>query len=103
MRDAIELFERELARCNGRSMMTESSRFVGMLEQDLESIYDLLLAIPENMNSESNSEGSCHSLRECNMLHLSEEEVALVKDTEDDAYLPRFRSSICYPQVSSSE
>ena len=44
-----------------------------MMERDLESIYDLLLATLENRDSKSNSEGSCHPLRECNMLHLSED------------------------------
>ena len=44
-----------------------------MMEQDPESIYDLLLATPENMDFESDSEGSYHPLRECNMLHLSED------------------------------
>jgi hypothetical protein len=57
MSNAITLFEWELARCNGHSMKPESSRFVGMMERDPKSIYDLLLATPENMNSESNSGG----------------------------------------------
>ena len=80
MRDAIALFEQELARRSGRSTMPNSSRFVGMMEQDSESIYDLLLATPENTNSESDSEASCHLLRECNMLHLLEDRVALSED-----------------------
>ena len=63
MKDAIALFERELARHTGHTMMPESSRFVGMMERDLESLGDLLLATPKNTNSESNSEGSCHSPR----------------------------------------
>jgi len=66
--------------------MLESSRFVGMMERDLDSIYDLLLVIPENTNSESDFEGSYHPLRECNMLHLSEDRVASTEDAEDDAY-----------------
>jgi hypothetical protein len=86
MRDTIALFEWELARCNGRSMTLESSGFVGMMEWDLESIYDLLLVTTENTDK-SDSEGSCHPLRECNMLHLSEDGAALVEDAEDDAYL----------------
>ena len=86
MKDAITLFERELARHTSHTMMPESSRFVGMMERDLESLYDLLLATPENMNSESDSEGSCHSPRECNMLHLSEDGAAPAEDVEDDAY-----------------
>jgi hypothetical protein len=57
-----------------------------MMEQDLESIYDLLLATPENTGSESDSEGSCYPLRECNMLHLSEDGAASTEDAEDDAY-----------------
>ena len=58
MRDAITLFEQELARHNGHMMTPDSSGFVGMMEQDPEFIYDLLLATPENTDSESNSEGS---------------------------------------------
>jgi hypothetical protein len=90
MRDAIALFGRELARRDCRSTMPESSRFVGMLEQDLESIYDLLLATLEKTDSKSDSMGSCHPLRECNMLHLLEDGVAPTEDVEDDAYpIPR--------------
>ena len=58
-----------------------------MMERDPDSLYDLLLATHENKDSESDSEGSCHSLRECNMLHLSEDGTAPTKDAEDDAYL----------------
>jgi hypothetical protein len=87
MRNAIALFERELARHNGHTMTPESSGFVGMMEQDPKSLYDLLLATPENTDSESDSKGSCHSLRECNMLHLSEDGTTLAEDTEDNAYL----------------
>jgi hypothetical protein len=43
MRDAIAHFKRELARSNGHMMMPISSGFMGMMEQDLESVYDLLL------------------------------------------------------------
>jgi hypothetical protein len=86
MRDAITFFERELARCNGHTMMPGSSRFVGMMEQDPESVYDLLLMTPENTDSESIFEGSCHPLRECNMLHLSEDGAAAIGGAEDDAY-----------------
>jgi hypothetical protein len=60
--------------------------FTGMMEQDPESLYDLLLATPENTNSKSDSEESCPPLRECNMLHLSEDGAALAEDTEDNAY-----------------
>jgi hypothetical protein len=87
MRDTMALFEQELARHNGRTMMPDSLRFVGMMEQDLESLYDLLLATPENMDSESNLEGSCPPLRDCNMLYLLEDGAALAEDVEDDAYL----------------
>jgi hypothetical protein len=80
MRDAIALFERELATRNGRSTTLKSSGFVGIMEQGPESIYDLPLATPENTDSESNFEGSCHPIRECNMLHLSEDGVAPVED-----------------------
>ena len=73
-------FERELARHNGHSTTLESFEFVGMMEQDPESIYDLLLVTPEDTDSESNSEGSCHPLRECNMLHLLEDRVVLAED-----------------------
>ena len=86
MRDVITLFERELARCNGHLTMPESSRFVGMMEQDPESIYDILLVAPENTDSESDSEGSYHLLRECNMLHLSEDGVVAIGSAKDDAY-----------------
>ena len=84
------LFEQELARRNCHTTTPGSSRFVGMMERDPESIYELLLATPENTDSESDSEGSCHLLRECNMLHLSEDGVAPMEDVEDDAYpIPR--------------
>ena len=68
-------------------MTPKFSRFVGMMEWDPESLYDLLLATPENMDSESDSEGSCHSQRECNMLHLSEDGAAPTEDAEDNASL----------------
>ena len=55
IRDAIALFERELARRNGHMTTLESFGFVGMMEWDPESIYDLLLATPKNMDFESNS------------------------------------------------
>ena len=87
MRDVITLFEQELTRHTGYTMMSESSGFVGMMERDLESLYDLLLATPENIDSESNFKGSCRSLRECNMLHLSEDGIALAEYIGDDAYL----------------
>ena len=63
---------------------------MGMMEWDPKSLYDLLLATSKNMDSESNSEGSYHPLRECNMLHLSEDGAAPVEDAEDDTYpIPR--------------
>ena len=86
MRDVVTLFEQKLARRNGRTTTLDSHGFVGMMEQDPESLYDLLLATLENMNSVSNSKGSYHSPRECNMLHLSKDGVALVEDAEDDTY-----------------
>ena len=58
-----------------------------MMERDLESLYDLLLATPENTDPKSNSEGSCPPLRECNMLHRSEDRATPTEDAEDDAYL----------------
>ena len=58
-----------------------------MMEWDLESIYDLLLVTPEDTDYESNSKGSCHLLRECNMLHLSEDGAVPMRGVEDDAYL----------------
>ena len=70
MRDAIALFERELARRNGLTMTLSPSGFVGMMERDPESVYDLLSTTLENMDSMSNFEGSYHPLRESNMLHL---------------------------------
>jgi hypothetical protein len=81
MRDTIALFERELSRRNGRSMTPESSEFVGMMERDPEYVYDLLLATLENTDSEFDSKGSCHPLRECNMLHLSKDGATSAKDT----------------------
>ena len=38
MRDTVVLFERELARRNGHMMILGPSGFVGMMEQDPESI-----------------------------------------------------------------
>ena len=71
-----------------------------MVERDLESLYDLLLATPKNMDSKSNSKGSCHSSRECNMLHLSEDAAAPAEDVEDNTYLsPRTpREQVEYDQ-----
>ena len=68
-------------------MMLDSPGFMGMMERDLESLYDLLLATPEDMDSESDSEGSCPPPRECNMLHLLEDGAEPVEDMKDDAYL----------------
>jgi hypothetical protein len=58
MRDVTALFERKLVRRNCRSMTPESSKFVGMMERDPESIYNLLLVTLENTDSESDSEGA---------------------------------------------
>ena len=68
-------------------MMLGSFEFVGMMERDPESIYDLLSMTLWNMDSEYDSEGSYHSLRECNMVHLSEDGAAVIGGMEDDAYL----------------
>ena len=87
MRDTITLFEQELARHNGHAMMPGSSGFLGMMEQDPESVYDLLSMTPRNTDFESNSEGCCHPLSECNMLHLSEDGATAAGGMEDDAYL----------------
>ena len=71
-------------------MTVGSSRFVGMMEQDPKSVYDLLPMTPRNMDSESGSKGSFHSLIECNMLHLSEDGAAVAGGIEDDTYpIPR--------------
>jgi hypothetical protein len=77
MRDAVMLFQQELAKCNCCSMTPSLPRFVGMMEWDPESVTD----------SESRSEGSCHLVWECNMLHLLENGVAVVGGKEDDTYL----------------
>jgi hypothetical protein len=58
MRDMTALFERKLVRRNCHSMTLESFEFVGMMERDPESIYNLLLATPENTDSKSDSEGA---------------------------------------------
>ena len=86
MRDATSLFERELARHTGHNMKPKSSGFVGMMERDPEFAFDLLLATPKNTDSESNSKGSYPPLRECNMLHRSEDRATPTEDAEDDAY-----------------
>jgi hypothetical protein len=67
-------------------MMPNLSGFVGMMKQDPEFIYDLVLSTLGETNSKSDSEGSCHPVRECNMLHLSENGVAVAGGKEDDAY-----------------
>jgi len=86
MREVITLFERELAKHDGQLTMPESSGFVGMMERHLESLYDLLLATPKNMDSKFDFKGIYHPVRECNMLHLSEDGVAPLEDAKDDAY-----------------
>ena len=87
MRDVIVLFERERARRSGRTTTPDSPGLMGMMERDPESLYDLLLVTPESTDFESDSKGSCPPLRECNMLHPSEDGAAPVEDTEDDTYL----------------
>ena len=86
MGGVVTILEQELTRHNGHSMTPKSSRFMGMMEWDPKSLYDLLLATPKNMDSESDSEGSYLPLRECNMLHLSEDGVAAIGGIEDNAY-----------------
>lgn len=90
MRDAITLCEQELARRNGHAMTLGSSRFVRMIERDSESVYDLLSVTPRNTNSKSDSVGSCHPMRECNMFHLCEDGAVATEGMKDDAYpIPR--------------
>ena len=83
----VTLFEQKLARRNGHAMTLGSFGFVGMMEWDLESMYDLQSMTLGNTDSESNFKGSYHPLRECNMLHLSEDGVVVAGGTEDDTYL----------------
>jgi hypothetical protein len=87
MRNAAMLFKPELTRSNRCSMMPNLSGFMGMVEQDPKSVYDLLLSTPGKTDSESDSEGSCHPVRKCNMLHLLDNGVAIAKGEEDDTYL----------------
>jgi hypothetical protein len=61
MRDVITLFEGELTKRSGYTATPDSPRFMGMLKQDLESFYELLLATLENTDSESDSEGKLPS------------------------------------------
>ena len=58
-----------------------------MMEQEPKFVYDLLPMTPGNTDSESDSKGSYHPLRECNMLHLSENGAALAGGAEDNAYM----------------
>jgi hypothetical protein len=67
-------------------MMLGSSGYVGMMEWDPESVYDVLAMTPENIDFESIFEGSYHPLRECNMLHLSEDRAMAIEGVEDDTY-----------------
>lgn len=69
--------------------MPSLTGFVGMMQRDPESVYDLLPTTLGDTNSESGFEGSCHLARECNMLHHSENGAAAGGE-EDDAYpIPR--------------
>ena len=63
MKDVIMFFEQELAKHNGHTMTLGSFGFVGMMERDLEFVYDLLSMTPGNMDSDFDSEGSYHPLR----------------------------------------
>lgn len=58
MRDATTLFEQELPRRNRCSMMPNLFGFMGMVEWDLESIYNLLLSTLDDIDSKSGSEGT---------------------------------------------
>jgi hypothetical protein len=53
MRDATTLFEQEWARRDCCLMMPNLSGFVGMMEWDPESIYDLLESTPGDKDSKS--------------------------------------------------
>lgn len=64
------LFEQEIAKHNCHSLAPNLSRFIGMVERGLASIYDLLPLTLGDTDSKSSSEGSCHQVRESNMLHL---------------------------------
>jgi len=57
------------------------------MEQDSESIYDLPPSTSGKTNPKFDSKGSYHPVRECNMLHLSDNGVAAAEGGEDDAYL----------------
>ena len=71
-------------------MTPNLSRFVGVVEQDPESVCDLLPSTLDDTDSESESKGSYHLVRECNMLHLSENGATVGGGEEDDTYpIPR--------------
>jgi hypothetical protein len=90
MRDATTIFERKLAKRSRFSSVPALPGFVGMEEWDPEYIYDLLPSTPGDTDSESSSVGSCHPVRECNMLHLSRNGAAAAPGEEDDGYsIPR--------------
>ena len=71
MRDAATLFKQELVKRNYRPMTPNLSRFVGMMERNLESIYDFPPSTSYDTDSEPGFKGSYHPMRECNMLHVS--------------------------------
>jgi hypothetical protein len=90
MRDATTIFERKLARRSHFSSALAIPGFVGMEEWDPESVYDLLPSTPGDTDSKSDSEGSCHPVRECNMLHLLGSVAVAAPREEDDGYpIPR--------------
>ena len=62
-------------------MMPNHSEYIGMMERDPVSVYDLLPLTLDDIDSKSGSEGNCHLVRECNMLHHSE-----AGGEEDDTY-----------------
>jgi hypothetical protein len=90
MRDATTIFKQNLAKRSRFSSAPALLGFVGMEEWDPESIYDLLPSTLGDTDSESGSKGSCHPVRECNMLHLSRNGAAAAPGEEDDGYpIPR--------------
>jgi hypothetical protein len=90
MRDATTIFKQKLAKRSRFSSAPALPGFVGMEEWDPESIYDLLPSTLGDTDSESGSKGSCHPVRECNMLHLSRNGAAAAPGEEDDGYpIPR--------------
>ena len=61
-----------------------------MMERDPKSIYDLQPMILDDIGFESRFEGSCHLMRECNMLYLLDNRTTAAGGEEDDAFLISF-------------